>query len=97
MTVGPHADCVVQGKDAGAKEAFLLALCSRGFKERTIIFFRTKKGAHRAKMLFGLAGLPPAAELHGDMTQAMRLESLERFRKVAALLNDPLQACCNST
>ena len=91
-----HADCVVQGKEAGAKEAFLLALCSRGFRERTIIFFRTKKGAHRAKMLFGLAGLPPAAELHGDMTQAMRLESLERFRKVAALLDDPFQACCNS-
>ncbi len=33
-------------------------------------------------MLFGLAGLPPTGELHGDMTQAARLESLERFRKV---------------
>jgi hypothetical protein len=33
-------------------------------------------------MLFGLAGLPPAVELHGDMTQAARLDSLERFRKV---------------
>lgn len=39
-------------------------------------------------MLFGLAGLPAAGELHGDMTQAARLESLERFRKgeVAFLL-----------
>lgn len=34
-------------------------------------------------MLFGLAGLPPAGELHGDMTQAARLESLERFRRVS--------------
>ena len=33
-------------------------------------------------MLFGLAGLPAAGELHGDMTQAARLESLDRFRKV---------------
>lgn len=38
----------------------------------------------RLKILFGLAGLPPAAELHGDMTQAARLESLEKFRKVGA-------------
>jgi hypothetical protein len=38
----------------------------------------------RLKMLFGLAGLPTAGELHGDMTQAARLESLERFRKVSA-------------
>ncbi len=38
-------------------------------------------------MLFGLAGLPPAGELHGDMTQAARLESLERFRKVRRAIN----------
>ena len=36
----------------------------------------------RLKMLFGLAGLPAAGELHGDMTQAARLESLDSFRKV---------------
>lgn len=61
----------------------LLALCARTFnKGRAIIFFQTKQRAHRAKILFGLAGLPPAAELHGDMTQAARLESLENFRKV---------------
>ena len=49
---------------------------------KTIVFFSTKHSAHRAKILFGLAGLPPSAELHGNMTQAARLESLERFRKV---------------
>jgi hypothetical protein len=49
---------------------------------------RTKQRAHRLKILFGLCELPPAAELHGDMTQAARLSSLERFRKgeVAFLL-----------
>jgi ATP-dependent RNA helicase DDX27 len=68
---------------AAHKEAVLLALCSRTFASgRTIVFFQTKQKAHRLKILFGLAGLPPAAELHGDMTQAARLESLERFRKV---------------
>ncbi len=57
-----------------------VALCCRDGK--TIVFFSTKHSAHRAKILFGLAGLPPSAELHGNMTQAARLESLERFRKV---------------
>ncbi len=46
------------------------------------MFFSTKHSAHSAKILFGLAGLPQAAELHGNMTQAARLESLEKFRKV---------------
>jgi ATP-dependent RNA helicase DDX27 len=64
------------------KEALLLALCSRSFNNgQAIVFFKTKQRAHRMKILFGLCKLPPAGELHGDMTQAARLESLERFRK----------------
>ena len=74
---------------AEQKEACLMALCSRSFGGgKTIIFFKTKQRAHRSKILFGLSGLPAAAELHGDMTQAARLDSLERFRQgqVAFLL-----------
>ncbi|GAB4821500.1 hypothetical protein N2152v2_008546 [Parachlorella kessleri] len=72
----------LKGGQAAHKEAMLLSLCARTFNTgRTIVFFQTKQKAHRLKILFGLAGLPPAAELHGDMTQAARLESLERFRK----------------
>ncbi len=72
----------LKGKAALKKEATLLALISRSFKKsgRTIIFFSTKQKAHRAKILFGLADLPLAVELHGDMTQAARLQSLEDFR-----------------
>lgn len=90
----------MQGAAAADKEAVLLALCSRSFcSGRTIVFFRTKHQAHRVKMLFGLAGLPPAAELHGNMTQAARLESLDRFRKVLhlacmLLLTSSLQYAC---
>ncbi|KAH9759139.1 DEAD-box ATP-dependent RNA helicase 28 [Citrus sinensis] len=40
----------------------------------------TKQAAHRLKILFGLAALK-AAELHGNLTQAQRLEALELFRK----------------
>ncbi len=77
-----------QGAAAAAdKEAALLALCARALRGgRCIVFFRTKQRAHRARMLFGLAGVPPATELHGNMTQAARLESLERFRTARALV-----------
>jgi len=80
----------LRGAAAASKEAILLALASRGERQekgsnpcqgRTIVFFSTKQKAHRAKILFGLSGLPPAAELHGDMSQAARLESLEFFRR----------------
>lgn len=78
---------LLQGSRGSEREAVLLALCARSFRSgRTIVFFRTKQRAHRAKILFGLAGLPSAAELHGDMSQAARLESLDRFRKVGLML-----------
>eukprot|EP00877_Chromochloris_zofingiensis_P007931 jgi/Chrzof1/3391/Cz12g23200.t1 len=72
----------LKGAQAAHKEAVLLALCARSFHGgRTIVFFKTKQRAHRMKILFGLCKLPTAGELHGDMTQAARLDSLERFRK----------------
>ncbi|KAF9931629.1 nucleolar DEAD-box protein required for synthesis of 60S ribosomal subunit [Linnemannia zychae] len=69
------------------RPAILLALCSRTFKRRVIIFFRSKAAAHQMKIIFGLMGLR-AAELHGNLTQEQRLASLEEFRdeKVEFLL-----------
>ena len=80
--------CHAQGAKAGLKEAALLALASDPFKAgQAIIFFSTKQAAHRARLQFGLAQLPPAAELHGNLTQAQRLEALEAFRQVLQLPN----------
>lgn len=62
------------------QEAVLLSLCSKTFISKVIIFSGTKQAAHRLKILFGLAALK-AAELHGNLTQAQRLEALELFRK----------------
>ncbi|RDX68557.1 DEAD-box ATP-dependent RNA helicase 28 [Mucuna pruriens] len=62
------------------QEAVLLAMCSKTFTSKVIIFSGTKQAAHRLKIIFGLAGLK-AAELHGNLTQAQRLEALELFRK----------------
>ncbi|KAG9442652.1 hypothetical protein H6P81_018506 [Aristolochia fimbriata] len=62
------------------QEAVLLALCTKTFTKKVIIFSGTKQAAHRLKILFGLAGLK-AAELHGNLTQIQRLDALELFRK----------------
>ena len=52
----------------GKRMGYLLLLCSTIYTNRVIIFFRQKKEAHRARIIFGLAGLK-AAELHGSMSQ----------------------------
>ena len=71
---------------AGDKEAIVMTLLSRTFaNQRVIVFARTKARAHRLKVIAGLVGLA-AAELHGDMTQAQRLASLETFRTGEAQL-----------
>lgn len=70
----------IRPQHEGDKEAVLLALCSRSFKSKVIIFSGTKLEAHRLKILFGLLGLQ-AAELHGNLTQAQRLDALELFKK----------------
>ncbi|KUJ20895.1 DEAD-domain-containing protein [Mollisia scopiformis] len=66
---------------------YLLYLCSNIYTNRVIVFFRQKKEAHRARVIFGLSGLK-ATELHGSMSQEQRITSVEAFRdgKAAFLL-----------
>lgn len=47
---------------------YLLYLCANIYTSRVIVFFRQKKEAHRARVIFGLSGLK-ATELHGNMSQ----------------------------
>lgn len=47
---------------------YLLYLCKNIYTDRVIVFFRQKKEAHRARVIFGLYGLK-ATELHGSMSQ----------------------------
>ena len=61
------------------RAALLLTLCMRTFRDQVIIFVRSKKLAHQLKIIFGLLGLS-AAELHGDLSQEQRLQSLTQFR-----------------
>jgi len=60
----------------------LVALCKHVYTSKTIIFCQCKSTAHRLKILFGLLDLK-AAELHGNLTQTQRLDSLELFRDQA--------------
>lgn len=73
------------GEDFTEREAILMHLCFETYQDkRTIVFFRTKKSAHRAALLFRLLGIPHA-ELHGNLTQTKRLEALEKFHNTKSV------------
>ena len=55
------------GREA-KRMGYLLYLCANVYTDRVIVFFRQKKEAHRARVVFGLSGLK-ATELHGSMSQ----------------------------
>lgn len=48
---------------------YLVHICKTLYTERVIIFFRQKKIAHQARIVFGLLGMS-CTELHGSMNQA---------------------------
>ncbi|ORY13354.1 P-loop containing nucleoside triphosphate hydrolase protein [Clohesyomyces aquaticus] len=59
--------------------AYLMYMCTTVYTDRVIIFFRQKKEAHNVRVVFGLCGLK-ASELHGNMSQEQRIQSVEAFR-----------------
>jgi ATP-dependent RNA helicase DDX27 len=65
----------------GKRMGYLLYLCSKVYTDRVIVFFRQKKEAHRARIIFGLSGLK-AAELHGSMSQEQVCGHLRSFMHV---------------
>ncbi|RYC56813.1 hypothetical protein CHU98_g9386 [Xylaria longipes] len=58
---------------------YLVHICKMMHTERVVIFFRQKKDAHRARIIFALFNLS-CAELHGSMNQNQRIASVESFR-----------------
>ncbi|KAK9912219.1 hypothetical protein M0R45_036090 [Rubus argutus] len=74
------------------REAVLLALCSKSFTSKVIIFSGTKVAAHRLYIIFGLVGLK-AAELHANILQGELDEHFALERKVDFLIATELLVC----
>ncbi|OWF35195.1 ATP-dependent RNA helicase DDX27 [Mizuhopecten yessoensis] len=77
----------------GDREAIVAALVSRTFRDQCIVFIQTKKQAHRMHIILGLLGVN-VGELHGNLSQAQRLETLKKFKagEVDVLLATDLAA-----
>ena len=69
----------IRPKHEKESEAVLAGLLMRTCRDHAIVFIRTKYLCHRLHIVFGLLGLR-VAELHGNMSQLQRLESLRSFR-----------------
>lgn len=67
-------------KEDRDREPILAALVCRTFHDHCMIFVQRKYQAHRLHILLGLLGIR-AGELHGNLTQQQRLESLKRFKE----------------
>merc|ERR1712130_348710 len=62
------------------REALLASLVCRTFRDHTMIFIQTKAQCHRLHIMLGLLGVR-VGELHGNMSQPQRLETLQRFKE----------------
>ena len=62
------------------REALLSSLVCRTFRDHTMIFIQTKAQCHRLHIMLGLLGVR-VGELHGNMSQPQRLETLKRFKE----------------
>ncbi|QQP56602.1 Putative ATP-dependent RNA helicase DDX27 [Caligus rogercresseyi] len=70
----------IRANREGDREAILATLVCRTFRDHCIIFIQTKVQCHRLLILLSLLGVR-VGELHGNMTQPQRLESLKKFRE----------------
>jgi ATP-dependent RNA helicase DDX27 len=83
----------VKVKDEKQRLPVLVALCQNLCRAKTLVFLPTKQLAHEVSLLFNHAGIA-AAELHADLPQAVRQESVVNFtqNKVRILLASDLAA-----
>jgi len=62
------------------REALLAALVCRTFRDHAMVFIQTKMQCHRLHIVLGLLGVR-VGELHGNMSQPQRLDTLKRFKE----------------
>jgi ATP-dependent RNA helicase DDX27 len=83
----------VKIKDDRQRMLIVIALCQNRCRTKTLVFLPTKQLAHEMSLLFNYAGIP-AGELHADLPQTGRQQSVEQFiqNKVNVLLASDLAA-----
>jgi ATP-dependent RNA helicase DDX27 len=83
----------VKVKDGATRLPILIALCRHMCQSKTLVFLPTKALAHTTALLFNHARIP-AAELHADLPQPTRQDSVQRFTNgdVGVLLASDLAA-----
>lgn len=74
-----NPDLEAKEREDQEREPILAALVCRTFHDHCMIFVQRKRQAHRLHILLGLLGIK-AGELHGNLTQQQRLESLKQFK-----------------
>lgn len=74
-----NADREEKEREDREREPILASLVCRTFHDHCMIFVQRKRQAHRLHILLGLLGIK-AGELHGNLTQQQRLESLKQFK-----------------
>lgn len=62
------------------REAALVSILKHLYKERVIVFFKTKKQCHRLAIILGLLGMK-ACELHGNLSQTQRIQAFMDFKE----------------
>ena len=70
---------IVRVHNEQLREAQVLTLIKMHAKSSVILFFTTKKSAHRFAIIMKLQGLS-YGEVHGDLSQTQRLDSLNKFQ-----------------
>lgn len=61
------------------REATIVSILKNLYKERVIVFFKTKRQCHRMAIILGLLGLK-ACELHGNLSQTQRIQAFMDFK-----------------
>ena len=67
-------------KSRDIRKAVLLHILDKNEPKKTIVFFSTKRECHSIALLLEVGG-KEVLELHGDLTQAQRLDTLNKFSK----------------
>ncbi|CAD8212040.1 unnamed protein product [Paramecium octaurelia] len=62
------------------REATLITLLKTKFKEKTIIFVKTKHDCHRLAIVLGFLDMS-SCELHGNLSQQQRIQAYEDFKE----------------